>query len=471
MLEHKQIFEFMIIKTINPATEAALKSYRTASGNEIRRVLQKTDKAFGFWRRTSVSVRAGSMRSAAVLLRGNRNRYAELMALEMGKPVSQGRAECEKCAVVCDYFADNAERFLAGESVPTESAKSFVSFQPLGVILAIMPWNFPFWQVFRCAVPALMAGNVVLLKPASNVAGCGLAVQQIFDSSGLPEGVFNTLLVQSEQVADLIKAPSIRAVTLTGSAQAGRAVAAQAGAQLKKTVLELGGSDPYVVLEDCDLEKTVETCVASRLINNGQSCIAAKRFIVAQPILRKFEALFIARMNAAIIGDPLEAATTVGPLARQDLRRELHSQVRRSITQGARLLSGGGIPKRPGWFYPPTVLTDVRKGMPICKEETFGPVAAIIPAKDETAAIRLANDSTFGLGAAVFTQNLERGERIATEELEAGNCFVNEMVRSDPRLSFGGIKESGYGRELGIFGIREFVNIKAISVSDQHSVP
>ncbi len=453
----------MFINTINPTTEAPLKAYRIASKAQISRVIQQAGKAFGGWRRTSISARAACMRSAAMQLRRGIHEYAELMALEMGKPLSQGRAECEKCAVTCDYFAENAERFLAREPVPTDSEKCFVSFQPLGVILAIMPWNFPFWQVFRCAVPALMAGNVVILKPALNVAGCGLAIQQIFESCGLP-GMFNTLLIEPEQISALIENAAIRAVTLTGSVRAGKAVAAQSGMSLKKTVLELGGSDPYVILEDCDLEKTVETCVTSRLTNSGQSCISAKRFIEMKTIRLKFEELFVARMNQETMGDPLDPATTVGPLARRDLRQELHSQVRRSVAGGAKLLAGGKIPKRTGWFYPPTILTNVRKGMPAYTEETFGPVAAIIPAKNEAEAIRLANDSAFGLGAAVFTGDSERGERVATEKLEAGSCFVNEMVRSDPRLPFGGIKQSGYGRELGVFGIREFVNIKTVCV-------
>jgi succinate-semialdehyde dehydrogenase/glutarate-semialdehyde dehydrogenase len=454
----------MLIQTINPATEEKLKAYPQTRGPEVDRTLKDAQAAFEDWRRLDFRERGSRLRKAAVLLRKHRDAHAKLMALEMGKPFAQGQAESDKCAFVCDYFADHAERFLAAEKISTEASRSFVAFQPLGVILAIMPWNFPFWQVFRFAAPALMAGNVVVVKPALNVSGCALALQTMMKASGLPAGVFNTLLIPQNRIGGLIKSPAIQAVTLTGSVRAGKAVASQAGAALKKTVLELGGSDPYVILKDCDLEKAVETCVQSRLINNGQSCIAAKRFIVVKSIRRDFETLFTEKMNAAIMGDPCDTATTVGPLARKDLRDQLHSQVQRSVARGAKLLAGGKIPKRKGWYYPPTVLTDVRKGMAVYHEETFGPVAAIIPAGDEADAIRLANDSAFGLGAAVFTRDRKHGERIATAELEAGACFVNEAVRSDPRLPFGGIKDSGFGRELGMFGIREFVNIKTVYV-------
>jgi succinate-semialdehyde dehydrogenase/glutarate-semialdehyde dehydrogenase len=370
----------------------------------------------------------------------------------------------EKCAATFEYYAENGSRFVAPELVPTEPAKSFVTFQPLGTILAVMPWNFPFWQALRCAAPALMAGNAIVLKHASNVCGCALAIEEVLCDAGFPPGLFQTVLLGSARAEALIDHPAIKAVTLTGSVPAGRAIAARAGARLKKTVLELGGSDPYVVLEDCDLEGTVESCVKSRLINSGQSCVAAKRFIVVNSILQEFEERFTARMAQEKMGDPLDDSTTVGPLARRDLRDELHDQVNRSLAGGARLLLGGVIPDRKGWYYPPTVLADVRAGIAAFDEETFGPVAAIIGVKDEAEAIRAANDSPFGLGAAVFTKDLERGERIATTELEAGNCFVNGQVRSDPRLPFGGVKDSGYGRELGIFGIREFVNIKTVVV-------
>jgi succinate-semialdehyde dehydrogenase/glutarate-semialdehyde dehydrogenase len=404
------------------------------------------------------------MRRAAAILRDRSQAYADLMATEMGKPLAQGKAEVEKCAWACDYYAEHAERFLAPEAVPTDATKSFVAFEPLGVVLAIMPWNFPFWQVFRFAAPALMAGNAAVLKHASNVSGCALAIEEVFRDAGFPPHLFRTLIVGSARVKAIIEHAAVRAVMLTGSTPAGKAVAAQAGAVVKKTVLELGGSDPYVVLEDADLDLAVETCVASRLINAGQSCIAAKRFIVVRPLVAEFTERFVELMRGKRMGDPLEAGVDLGPLARRDLRDHLHRQVTRSESRGARLLLGGRRPKGDGAYYPPTVLAGVAKGMPAYDEELFGPAAAIIEARDEPDAIRIANDSPFGLGAAVFTRDVARGARIATEELAAGSCFVNAFVRSDPRLPFGGVKESGYGRELSCFGIREFVNVKTVWV-------
>ncbi len=454
----------MVIQAVNPATEEEAGSYPATSNDEVQARLQCASEAFPAWRGAGFPARAAKLRAAAEVLRSQRHEFARLMATEMGKPISQGEAEVEKCASACEFYAQNAERFLAREPVPTDAANSFVAFEPLGVILAVMPWNFPFWQVFRCAAPALMAGNTVLLKHASNVPGCALAIAGVFQRAGCPDGVFQTLLIGSKAVAALIAAPEVRAISLTGSVAAGKAIAGQAGAHLKKTVLELGGSDPYVVLEDCDLEMAAETCAKSRLINSGQSCIAAKRFIVAEAVRPQFEELFAARMAEAKVGEPLARETVVGPLARRDLRDQLHDQVERSLAQGARLILGGKVPAGKGWFYPPTVLADIRPGMPVWQEETFGPVAAIIGARDEAEAIRLANGSAFGLGAAVFTRDLKRGERIAAEQLDAGNCFVNDYVRSDPRLPFGGIKDSGYGRELGLHGIREFVNIKSVYV-------
>jgi succinate-semialdehyde dehydrogenase/glutarate-semialdehyde dehydrogenase len=386
------------------------------------------------------------------------------MALEMGKPVAAGRAEADKCAWVCEYYADHAEGFLADEPIATDATHSFVRYEPLGVVLAVMPWNFPLWQVFRFAAPALMAGNAGVLKHASNVCGCALAIEDVFRRAGFPEHLFRSLLVGSRQVDALLGHPRIMAATLTGSTPAGKAVARRAGELLKKTVLELGGSDPYLILEDADVEAAAATCVASRLINSGQSCIAAKRFIVVEPVRSRFEELFVQGMRAAKMGDPLAEDVQVGPQARVDLRDELHGQVERSLLAGARCLLGGAIPPGPGAFYPPTVLADVHPGMPAFDEELFGPVGAIVPARDEAEAIRLANQSVFGLGAAVFTRDVARGERIAARELEAGSCFVNASVKSDPRLPFGGIKQSGYGRELAVFGIREFVNIKTIYV-------
>jgi succinate-semialdehyde dehydrogenase/glutarate-semialdehyde dehydrogenase len=381
----------------------------------------------------------------------------------MGKPLKQGAAEVEKCALGCDYYADNAEAHLAPDTIKTENSKSYVAFEPLGVVLAIMPWNFPLWQVYRFAAPALMAGNVGVLKHASNVPGCALVIEEIFTQAGFPEGVFRTLLIGNKQVQAVIEHPLVRAVTLTGSTAAGKTVAAQAGAVLKKTVLELGGSDPYVVLEDADLDHAVQTCVNSRLINSGQSCIAAKRFVVVEPVLAAFTDRFVALMKTKKAGDPLIEGTDVGPQARRDLRDDLHKQVIASIERGATLLLGGEVPPGKGAYYPATVLADVKPGMPAYDEELFGPVAAIIGAKDEEDAVRIANDTIFGLGAAVFTKDAKRGERIA-RKLEAGATFVNRSVASDPRLPFGGIKESGYGRELGGYGIKEFVNVKTVCV-------
>jgi len=454
----------MTIEAVNPATGRTIRRYDGLSATQVRGALRAADSAFRGWSRTGFAERAARLRVAAELLRTNAARYAGLMADEMGKPLAQGEAEAQKCAWVCEYYAEHAERFLAPEPVATDATMSFVTFQPLGLVLAVMPWNFPFWQVLRFAAPALMAGNVALLKHASNVPGCALAIEDLFRSAGFPPGVFTTLLIDSKETRSVIRSPLVRAVTLTGSTAAGRAVAKLAGDRLKKTVLELGGSDPYLILADADLDAAIETCVASRLINSGQSCIAAKRFIVVQSVREEFERGFVERMRRARVGEPRAAGVEVGPLARADLRDELHEQVQRSIAKGARCLLGGERPDGEGAFYPPTVLTDVRKGMPAYRDELFGPVAAIIPVRDERAAIRVANDSPFGLGAAVFTRDVARGERIAALELEAGACFVNAFVKSDPRLPFGGVKESGYGRELSQFGIREFVNIKSVYV-------
>lgn len=454
----------MTLESVNPATREVLQRYPEHSEEAIAARLASAQSAFRVWSRERFARRAVPLAQAAAILRRRKEEFARLMAFEMGKPLAQGVAEAEKCAWVCEYYAEHAEEFLRNENSATDATRSFVAFRPLGILLAIMPWNFPFWQVFRAAAPALMAGNAVVLKHASNVSGCALEIEKTFRDAGLPEGLFTTFLLKSNRVNELIEHPLINAVTITGSTAAGKAVAAKAGEMLKKSVLELGGSDPYVVLEDANLDHAVSTCVASRLINNGESCIAAKRFIVVESLQRRFEEMFVGKMMAQKIGDPLDPTVTVGPMARHDLRDELHEQVRKSVEKGATLLCGGQIPSGPGAFYPPTVLTNVRKGMPAYDEELFGPVAAIIGARDEADAIRLANDSAFGLGAAVFTQDVTKGERIAAEELEAGCCFVNGMVKSDPRLPFGGIKESGYGRELGAFGIREFVNVKTVWV-------
>ncbi len=452
------------MKAINPATGETIHDYGEIDDAEVDARIGGAHEAFLAFRDAGFGARAERMRRAAELLRERKGALAALMAREMGKPVRQGVSEADKCAWVCDYYAEHAERFLAPRPIDTDARKSFVAYLPLGVVLAVMPWNFPLWQVFRFAAPGLMAGNAAVLKHASNVPGCALAIQSIFADAGFPKGLFSTLLVDSKRVDRIIEDPRVVAVTLTGSTPAGRAVAKKAGSMLKKTVLELGGSDPYVVLADADLEAAVEICVTSRLINGGQSCIAAKRFIVVEPVRKRFEELFIERMKKARVGDPMDEATDVGPMARVDLRDELHAQTRRSVERGARLRLGGEVPAGPGAFYPPTVLTDVGPAMPAYEEELFGPVAAIIPAKSEDDAVRIANDSRFGLGAAVFTRDQVKGERIATRRLEAGACFVNAFVRSDPRLPFGGVKESGYGRELSEVGIHEFVNIKCVYV-------
>jgi succinate-semialdehyde dehydrogenase / glutarate-semialdehyde dehydrogenase len=454
----------MPIESINPSTGERIKTFPEMSLREINEIIDLNNKAHLQWKRTSFGQRGMLMKKAGEILRNRKKEFAEMMAREMGKPLAQGEAETEKCAWVCDYYAEEAEKFLSPEQVKTDASKSFVTFQPLGVVLAIMPWNFPFWQVFRFAAPALMAGNTGLLKHASNVSGCALQIEEIFKDAGFPQNVFRTLLVSSSQVAKIIEHPLVKAVTLTGSTPAGKSVAEKAGSLLKKTVLELGGSDPYIILEDADLPVAVDTCVASRLINGGQSCIAAKRFIVVEGCRKKFEELFVEKMKSKKMGDPFEAGVDLGPQARKDLRDSLHEQVQKSIQMGARPLLGAEVPDRSGAFYPPSVLTDVRRGMPAHDEELFGPVAAIICAKDEEDAIRIANDSPFGLGAAVFTRDVAHGERIAAERIEAGSCFVNAFVKSDPRLPFGGVKESGYGRELSHFGIREFVNIKTVYV-------
>lgn len=451
------------MRSVNPTTGETIREWQQASNEQVFAALSAAQTAFEDWARTGFQARGDVLRSVAAILRRDKLSLARLMADEMGKPLAQGEAEVEKCAWTCEYYAENAERFLCDEQVPfDEGWGATVVFRPLGCVLAVMPWNFPLWQVFRFAAPALMAGNTSVLKHASNVCGCATEIERVFREAGAPDGVFQTLLIGSDRVEGVIANPVVQAVTLTGSTPAGSAVASAAGKHLKKTVLELGGSDPYVVLADCDFDRTVETCVASRLINSGQSCIAAKRFIVEKPIYSAFVDAMTALMLDKRCGDPTENGVDIGPLARTDLRDELHFQVARSAQMGARVTIGGEVPDGFGAFYPPTVIADVTAGMPAFDEETFGPVAAIIQADDEEDAIRLANASSFGLGAAVFTADVERGKRIASDRLQAGCCFVNDFVRSDPRLPFGGIKKSGYGRELSEFGIREFVNIKSV---------
>ena len=448
----------------NPATGETLAAYPELTPEQAYPILEKVEAAWREWRHTSFAERAQPMRKAAALLRERKDELARLMALEMGKPLAGGRGEAEKCAWVCEFYADKAEEFLTPIPVEAGASKSFVAFNPLGPVFAIMPWNFPFWQVFRFAAPALMAGNAGVLKHAANVQGCALAIEKIFSDAGFPEHLFVNLTIDNACAARVIEHPAIKAVTLTGSTQAGKSVAATAGKALKKTVLELGGSDPYLILADADLEAAAASCATSRLINSGQSCIAAKRFIVVESVREPFEKLFVAAMAKAVLGDPLDEATTLGPQARVDLKETLERQVSQSVAKGARCLLGGQTPDGPGAWYPATILTDVVPGMPAYDEEIFGPVASVISAKDEADAVRIANDSIYGLGAAIFSRDVARAERLAAEQIEAGCCFVNAFVASDPRLPFGGIKESGYGRELADFGIREFVNIKTVYV-------
>ena len=453
-----------MLTSINPSNNKVLKQYDEMTTEQSYEIISLAHHTFLEWKETLFTHRSELMKKAAKVLRQNSEEYSVLMTMEMGKPIAQSRAEVEKCAWVCDYYAENAEKFLTDEIVKTEASKSFVSYQPLGVVLAVMPWNFPFWQVFRFAAPNLMAGNAGVLKHASNVTGCALAIEDVFRKAGFPENLFRTLLVSSKNVKPIIENENIKAVTLTGSVPAGKSVASLAGSLIKKTVLELGGSDPYLVLEDADLEKAAMSCVNSRLINAGQSCIAAKRFIVVKKVYDEFEKLYLKFMSDKKMGDPLNEKNDLGPQASTQLRDELHNQVLRSIEQGAELILGGKITAMDGAYYPPTILKNVKPGMAAFDEELFGPVAALIKAKDEDEAIDLANKSIFGLGAAVFTKDNKKGEWIAKEKLNAGCCFVNDFVKSDPRLPFGGIKESGYGRELSPFGIKEFVNIKTVYI-------
>lgn len=453
-----------MIKSINPVDGKEIRSFEEMKYEKVERIIKSSNKTFTEWKKTNFAHRSKLMKKAASILRKRKEKHSEIMTFEMGKPIAQSRSEVEKCAWVCDYFAENAEAFLKVDNIKTDASKSFVSFQPIGVVLAVMPWNFPFWQVFRFAAPNLMAGNAGILKHASNVSGCALAIEEIFKDAGFPENLFRTIIVSSKKMNPVIENPLIKAVTLTGSVPAGKSIAQKAGSLIKKTVLELGGSDPYLVLEDADLEKTVDTCVTSRLINGGQSCIAAKRFIVVDKIYKQFEEMFVEKMKQKKMGDPFDENNHLGPQASKRLRDELHKQVQDSISKGAKPLLGCEVPKGNGAFYPPSVLSKVKDGMPAYNEELFGPVAALIKVKDEEQGIKVANDNTFGLGAAVFTSDLKRGERIAKEELDSGCCFVNEFVKSDPRLPFGGVKESGYGRELSAYGIKEFVNIKTVYI-------
>ena len=455
------------LKTINPATGEPGRSYEPNSIDEAHAAAAAAHRAFQQWRRTTFDARAAVIRKAAEILRARTDEFARLMTEEMGKTFDDGRAEIEKCAVNCDWFADHAHEYLADEEADIGGGEAFVTFNPLGVVLAVMPWNFPFWQVFRFAAPALMAGNGAILKHASNVPGSALAIEQVLHDAGIPADLFRTMLLPSSDVEALIKDPNIAAVTLTGSVPAGRSVAAAAGAVLKKCVLELGGADAYLVLEDADMAAAAKVAATARMVNGGQSCIAGKRFIVVRSVLEPFEQAFVRAMHGYAMGDPTRPATRLGPMQSVKARDEIHRQVEESVAKGARLLLGGQVPDRPGAWYPATILTDVEPGQPAHDEEVFGPVAAIIAADDEADAIRIANASEFGLGSGVLTSDLDRGRRIAAHDLEAGSAFVNENVRSDPRTPFGGVKHSGYGRECSAFGIREFTNIKTVHVKPE----
>lgn len=453
-----------ILVSINPATGKEIATYKIHTEKQVETVLKQASKTFEDWRTLPFPQRAIVLKNIAKEIRKEKDNLVRLCTLEMGKPLSQGYYEVEKCAKTLEFYAKEGAKFLKDEVVKTDAHKSYVSFQPLGAVLAIMPWNFPYWQVFRAFAPTVMAGNVMVLKHASNVSGCALAIERIIKKAGAPKGLLQTLLIPSDRVEKIIDDNRIAAVTLTGSTDAGRKVAAIAGRNLKKAVLELGGSDPYVILADADMDTAVAIALRGRLVNSGQSCIAAKRFVVAKEVRKEFEKRFTAEMELATFGDPINEQNRIGPMARHDLRDQLNEQVIKSVALGAKLLCGGYIPDLPGAFYPPTVLTNVKKGMPAYDEELFGPVAAIIESKDDTDAMRIANDTIFGLGGGIISKNRKKAEKMAATELQAGNCFVNDFVHSDPLLPFGGIKQSGYGRELSSYGIREFVNIKTVFI-------
>ena len=451
----------MPIASIDPATEKTIKVYDEHSDSEVSDKLKRAEETFCEYRRTSFAERAAKMLEAAKSLEGHKKGFAETMTTEMGKPIKAAIAEVEKCAWVCRYYAENAERFLADEVIDTNATCSYVHYQPLGVVFAVMPWNFPFWQVFRFAAPALMAGNVGLLKHASNVPACALAIEDTFRDAGFPDGAFQTLLIGSDKVPRVIEDARVRAVTLTGSEPAGRQVASLAGKLIKKTVLELGGSDPFIVMPSANLDEAVQAAVTARTINNGQSCIAAKRFIVAEDIAARFERQFVEGMQSLIVGNPMDDTVQVGPLATAQILDDLETQVRKTVELGARVLTGGKRLAGAGYYYPPTVLTDIPEDSSAYREELFGPVACLFRASDVDDAIRIANDTAFGLGASGWTNETDEQTRLI-EEIDAGCVFINGMVASDPRLPFGGVKQSGYGRELGVHGIREFVNMKTV---------
>jgi succinate-semialdehyde dehydrogenase / glutarate-semialdehyde dehydrogenase len=451
----------MAIATINPATGETLRMFAPLSEFQIDDKIRRASEAFSQYRKVSFAERSRMMMDAAAILESDKEKFARMMTTEMGKPIRAAVDEAVKCAWACRYYAENAERFLADEVIETPATRSFIRYQPLGIILAVMPWNFPFWQVFRFIAPGLMAGNVGLLKHASNVPQCALEIEQILLRAGFPEGVFQTLLIRAQQVEGVLDDPRVVAATLTGSESAGVQVGTAAARQIKKVVLELGGSDPFIVMPSANLDEAVETAVKARIVNNGQSCIAAKRFIVAEPVADEFERKFVARMASLRLGDPFDERTELGPLANADAVTSLDADVRKTVAAGARVLTGGKPVDLPGCFYAPTVLTDIPLDSPAYREELFGPVASIFRAKDIDHAIEIANDTRFGLGASAWTNDENEREKFVNE-LQAGMVFINKMVASDPRLPFGGVKRSGHGRELGPYGIREFVNIKTV---------
>jgi succinate-semialdehyde dehydrogenase / glutarate-semialdehyde dehydrogenase len=455
----------LAIATINPTTGKTVRTFEPFSAARVSECLDRASAAYRDHRRTTFSARAQWMLKAAAILDAESRDLGRLMTVEMGKPIAAGIAEAQKCATACRYYAENAERFLADQPVKMEGGKSWVAFQPIGVVLAIMPWNFPFWQVFRFAAPSLMAGNVGVLKHASNVPQCALAIEDVFRRAGFADGVFQTLLIGSDMIDGIIADNRIAAVTLTGSEGAGRSVATAAGRNLKKAVVELGGSDPFVVMPSADMDQAVSTAVTARMLNNGQSCIAAKRFIIHEKIYDEFLKRFVAVVSAIRVGDPMDEKTQLGPLATGSIRDQLDAQVKASVAAGARLVTGGKKLDREGFFYAPTVLTDIPPQAPAAREELFGPVASVFKAKDLTDAIRIANGTTFGLGASAWTRDAAERDRLIVD-IESGLLFINGMVVSDPRLPFGGVKNSGFGRELGEFGIREFVNIKSVRVME-----
>lgn len=454
----------MPLISINPSTGKKIQSYPTINLGQARQVAKLSHESFLLWKQVSFEDRAAVLLRVADLLLEKKEFLAKLMAFEMGKPVVQGIAEIEKCALNCQIYAEKAEEYLEAEWIETDASRSYVSFQPMGVILGIMPWNYPFWQVFRFIAPTLMAGNGILLKHAPNVTGCALAIDEILNEAGLPKNLYEPLVMEEGLVESLIESEFVQAVTLTGSQRAGRIVAAKAGSELKKCVLELGGSDPYLVLKEAKASSTAQIAADNRVFNSGQVCISAKRLIVVEKHYDEFLKSLVQFMSEKKMGSPFEVHTDLGPLARRDLREALDLQVKESIDKGARLHLGGEVPKGEGFFYPPTVLSEITEDMPVYREEVFGPVAVVIKAKDNSDAIRIANDTTFGLGAVVFTEDIEEGEEIARDQINAGACFVNCMVKSDPDLPFGGIKGSGFGRELGSYGIKEFCNIKTVYV-------